>query len=169
MVHNKRILLGKIVGLFGVRGGIKLESYTDPREAIFSYQPWQIKVGSCEKEIGKVAGQSQGKGLIAFLPDIINREQADEWVGAEIWVDRALFPEPEQGEYYWADLEGLEVITEVGISLGRVAHLFSTGANDVMVTRTESQEHLVPFILDHYVRKVDLEAGHIIVDWDPNF
>ncbi len=120
-------------------------------------------------ELANVRGREQGKGLIATLPGIGDRDQAATLVGAEIWIWRSALPRSKRGEYYWCDLEGLEVVTVSGAVLGQVTHLLATGANDVLVVRGVEREHLVPFVLEQYVHKVDLVAGRITVDWDPDF
>lgn len=167
---DRRVPVGRIVGLSGVRGVVKLESWTEPRTRIFDYQPWLlVKAPGREIEMEGVAGREQGKGVIATLPGVEDRDQAAEWIGSDILVPREALPDPEPGHYYWCDLEGLEVVTTQGVPLGRVQHLFATGANDVMVVRGGGKEHLVPFVLETYVVSVDLEGGRIEVDWDPDF
>jgi 16S rRNA processing protein RimM len=167
--EEKRLLVGKIVGLSGVRGEVKLESYTEPRTRIFSYQPWLLKSAHGESEISGCRGREQGKGIVATLPDIGDRETASRWIGSEIWVRRSALPRPESGEYYWIDLEGLEVVTVEGAMLGRVSHLVATGANDVLVANDGKRERLIPFVFGDYVKDVDFESGRITVDWDPAF
>ena len=98
-----------------------------------------------------------------------DRDAAAALVGSEIWVARSALPMPAPGEYYWSDLEGLEVITVEGVSLGTVSHLLATGANDVLVVRNADRERLIPFLVGRFVTEVDLEAGRITVDWDPEF
>jgi 16S rRNA processing protein RimM len=169
VADEKWVQVGKIVGVSGVRGEIKLESYTEPRTRIFSYQPWLLKSGSGEREIGGCRGREQGKGVVATLPGIEDRDAAALLVGAEIWVRRSALPRSEKGEYYWADLEGLEVETVEGAKLGRVSHLVATGANDVLVVFDGKRERLIPFVLDDYVKEVDFESGRMTVDWDPEF
>ena len=78
-------------------------------------------------------------------------------------------PAAKPGEYYWSDLEGLEVVTVEGIALGRVSHLVATGANDVLVVKDDKRERLIPFLLGQFVTEVDLEAARLTVDWDPEF
>jgi 16S rRNA processing protein RimM len=163
---EKLILVGKIVGLSGVRGELKLESYTEPRTQIFRYQPWLLK--SSSGEISGCRGRAQGKGIVATLPEVASRDDAAALVGSEIWVRRSALPRSKDGEYYWADLEGLEVVTVEGAMLGRVSHLVATGANDVLVVAGE-RERLIPFVLDDYVKKVDFDTRRITVDWDPEF
>ena len=166
---EKKVLVGRIVGLSGVGGMVKLESWTDPRMQIFSYQPWQLKSAAGIKEMSGARGREQGKGMVAELPAIVNREAAAALIGSEIWVARSAMPKAAPGQYYWFDLEGLEVVNIEGVAMGRVSHLISTGANDVMVARQGDRERLIPFIDDDFVKSVDLQAQRNIVDWDPEF
>ncbi|MBP1475085.1 ribosome maturation factor RimM [Frateuria sp. MAH-13] len=167
---GRRVLVGRIVGLYGVQGWLKIESWTEPRTQIFKYQPWLLEKAPGEAmEVGGINGRPQGKGLICQLPGVDDREAAAALVGLDIHVARELLPPPAKGEYYWVDLEGLEVVTTEGVSLGRVSHLFATGANDVVVVRDGTRERLVPFVQGTYVRSVDLSGGRMVVDWDPEF
>jgi 16S rRNA processing protein RimM len=166
---DKRLLLGKIVGLFGVDGWVKVESYTEPRTQVFKYRPWLLKRPGGETEIDGAQGRAQGKGLVASLPGVANRDAAAELIGAEVWVRRSALPKAKRGEYYWVDLEGADVVTTEGVVLGTVSHLFATGANDVMVVRDGERERMIPFVLKKFVHEVDLNAGRITVDWDPDF
>ena len=168
MSTDRRILLGRVAGDFGVKGELKLLSWTDPRDAIFKYQPWILRAGESEREVSGVRGRDTGKLVIATFPGIENREQAEALKGSDIWVLRSQLPAPKPGEYYWVDLEGLAVQTVEGVALGTVDHLFDTGANPVLVIAGE-RERLVPFVTDQYVKSVDFEAGLIVVDWDPDF
>lgn len=168
MTGQRRIRIGKIVGVHGVQGWVKLESDTVPRRNIFRYLPWTLLQRGSETRVSEVEGREQGKGLVAHWPDLHSRELAEQWIGAEIWVERAQLPAPRPGEYYWVDLEGLRVLGEDGFEFGRVSHLFSTGANDVMSVIGE-RERLIPFLKDDVIRRVDLDAGLIEIDWDPEF
>jgi 16S rRNA processing protein RimM len=102
------------------------------------------------------------------LETIERCEQAESLCGWTISIARSQLPEPEKDEYYWSDLVGLAVVTTTGVSLGVVDHLLETGANDVLVVQGES-ERLIPFIQGSVVKKIDLVAGLIDVDWDPDF
>ena len=167
---GRRVPLGRIVGVHGLLGAVRLESWTDPRVQIFAYQPWWL-VGSDGNTVmlDGVKGRTQGKGLIGLLPGVGDRDAAAAWVGCEIQVSRAALPATAAGEYYWTDLEELEVVTAAGVALGRVSHLIATGANDVLVVRDGERERLLPFILGGCVQTVDLDSGCITVDWDPEF
>jgi len=166
---EKFVLLGKVVGVHGVRGEVKLESYTEPRTQIFRYQPWRVRSASGETDIAGSNGRAQGKGIVATLPGIDDRDAAAALVGSEIWVRRSALPKAKPGEYYWVDLEGLAVETVEGLPLGKVSHLVATGANDVLVVRNEERERLIPFLVGSFVTEVDLDAARIVVDWDPEF
>ncbi len=167
---GRRVLIGRIVGLYGVQGWLKIESWAEPRMRIFDYQPWLLGAApGAETQVSGVKGREQGKGMVAQLPGVNDREQAAAWIGSDIYVSRDQLPPPAEGEYYWVDLEGLEVVTTEDVSLGRVSHLFATGANDVVVVRDGARERLIPFVQGSYVRSVDLSAGRMVVDWDPEF
>ena len=161
-----RVVLGKIVGVYGIKGWVKVFSETAPREGILGYSPWIVGV---EGGFHRVAeGRRQGKGIIARLAGCDDRDHAAAFVGKEISVPRDRLPPPSADEFYWIDLEGLRVSTTNDVDLGRVDHLFSTGANDVLVVKGD-RERLLPFVWGDVVKDVDFPAGRIQVDWDPDF
>ena len=167
---QKMILLGRLLGAFGVRGQIKIESWTEPREAIFRYQPWTLRDASgAEREFTGARGKASGKHLVTTLPGVEDRDEVEAMRGLEIFVPRSSLPPPSAGEFYWVDLEGLRVVNTEGVEFGVVSHLFATGANDVLVARDDERERLIPFVQPQYVTGVDFEAGVVTVDWDPDF
>ena len=167
---GRRILVGRVVGAFGVRGEVKLESWTEPRSAIFGYRPWILRdARGTERELMGVRGRQVGKGLSAEIPGVEDRDAAEAMRGTEVWVPRTALPKPADGEFYWVDLEGLDVVNVEGVSMGRVSHLFATGANDVLVARDGDREWMIPFVRPQYVTDIDVAAGRITVDWDPEF
>jgi 16S rRNA processing protein RimM len=166
--ERKRIVIGKVGSPFGVKGWIKLLSWIEPREEIAEYSPWQIGRGDQWKDWKVAEFRPHGKGLAARLVGLDDRDQAAALVGADIAVWRDQLGEPEPGQYYWADLVGIEVRHVEGLSFGKVDGLMATGANDVLVVKGE-RERLVPFIQGQVVKSVDLDAGIITVDWDPDF
>jgi len=167
--NERRILLGRIVGAFGIRGQIKIESWTEPRDAIFRYQPWiLVDVNGVEREFTGARGKESGKHLVATFPDVIDRDVVEAMRGTEIFVPRSALPPARPGEFYWVDLEGFRVIHVDGTDFGTVSHLFSTGANDVLMVRGD-RERLVPFVEPDFVRSIDFEGRLITVDWDPDF
>lgn len=168
--QGRRILLGRVAGAFGVRGEVKLESWTEPRSAIFRYQPWILRdPQGHERELRGVRGKESGKSIVATFPDIADREAVEAMRGTEIYVPRSALPPPSPGEYYWVDLEGLRVVNLEGVEFGTVSHLFATGANDVLVARNGERERMIPFVQPQYVTAVDFDAGTVTVDWDPEF
>ena len=115
-----------------------------------------------------VQGRAHGKQIVAQLEGYSDRNQAELLRGLDIAVARSQLPAPQQGEYYWLDLIGLRVFTIGGVDLGIVDSLMETGANDVLVVNGDKQR-LIPFVVNEYIRQVDLKQGKIIVDWDPSF
>jgi len=166
--ERKRIVIGKVGGPFGIKGWVKLLSHTEPRDKIVEYRPWQLKLADGWREWQLAEGQAHGKGVIARLEGVTDRDQAAALMGAEIAVWRDQLGETKPGQYYWADLVGLEVQLAGGRSLGRVSGLMATGSNDVLVVKGE-RERLIPFIQGQVIKHVDLVTGVIQVEWDPDF
>jgi 16S rRNA processing protein RimM len=169
---DRQVKVGRVSGLFGVQGWVKIYSFTQPIENVFRYRPWHLrKTDQSEKDANDyevVNSRRQGKGLIAQFSGIDDRDKAVDLIGAEIFVERRQFSDIEPGEHYWTDLVGLPVETVDGRPLGLVDSLLATGANDVLVVEGE-QRHLVPFIAGQVVKDVDMDAGKIVVEWDPDF
>ena len=166
---QRMILLGKVHGAFGVRGELKLESFTEPKRAILGYQPWVLRdVRGVERELAGAHGRETSKGLVAVFPDVADRDAAEALRGTEVWVPRSALPPPKPGEYYWIDLEGMRVVNLEGADFGTVSHLFSTGANDVLVAQGD-RERMIPFLEPDYIASVDFDSGVVTVDWDADF
>lgn len=161
------VVLGKIVGVFGVKGRVKIFSDTRPREQIFEYSPWLLDSQDKHSEVVVLKGSVQGKGLIAHLKGVDDRNAAEKLIGSVISYPQEKMPELVAGEYYWSQLEGVQVINQDDIELGSVVYLFETGANDVMVVQGE-RKHLIPYTRDA-VLDVDLVQNRMRVDWDPEF
>ena len=169
MLENELINVGEISGVFGVKGWIKIHSFTEPRENILRYSPWRLKKGNELKEVAIVEGKRQGKTIVAFLDGFTDRNIAETYIGWEILIDKSQLPKSGNGDYYWADLVGLQVETAQGIDIGKVDSLIETGANDVLVIKDDEQERLIPFLLEDVVKKIDLVNKRMVVDWDPDF
>jgi 16S rRNA processing protein RimM len=166
--ESRRIIIGKITGHFGVKGWVKLQSWTEPREKIVDYHPWLLQEGGGWREWEAAEGRVHGKTVIARLQGVNSREQAESLMGANIAVRREQLPPVKPGEYYWADLVGLQVRLTDGRTLGTVKDLLATGANDVVVVEG-AREYLIPFIRGQVIKDVDLDAQLMRVDWDPDF
>ena len=157
--------MGRISGLFGVKGWVKVYSYAQPRAAILNYQYWYLQQQGSWREVEVAEGQQHGKGIIVRLAGMNDRDQAATLIDCDIAVERDALPAAAEGSYYWTDLEGLKILHRDGTELGRVAYLLETGANDVLVT-TGKPERLIPFIMGQVILDVDLANGVITVDWE---
>ncbi len=164
--QRETVLLGHISGAHGIKGWVKIHSDTEPRDAIFDYQPWQV--GEAKQVVRIVSGRIQGKYLVAELEGVSDRETAESLAGQQIVVFREQLPELPGNQYYWNELIGLHVFSDTGQELGLVREMIATGANDVMLVQGE-KERLIPFIYGVYVSEVDLAAGRVVVSWDPDF
>lgn len=165
---SRFIILGRISGVYGVSGWVRVYSFTDPRENILDYAEWQIRGEHGWERMQLSEGRRQGKGIVARLDGFNDRDQARTLMGRDIALLRSELPLLADDEYYWADLQGLRVINRDGLDFGTVASLMETGANDVLVVRGE-RERLIPLVFDQVVYNIDLDAGTMEVDWDPDF
>ena len=157
--------MGRIVGVYGVKGWVKIHSYPEPREAVLEYDRWFVKREEAWQEAAVEEGRRHGKSIVARLEGPQDRDEARELIGCEVAIERDDLPDPGDGRYYWSDLEGLRVVHRDGTELGRVAYLIETGANDVLVTEGE-RERLIPFIAQRVILDVDVANGVITVDWE---
>jgi len=164
----ERVTMGRVSGVYGVRGWLRVRSDCEPLEQLLAYSPWQLNTGTGWRSHVLEDGKAHGLGLVAKFASVDDREQARELVGADIAVDRYQLPALAQDEYYWTDLIGLGVVTREGEELGRVTGLMQTGANDVLVVSGD-RERLIPFIREQVVVAVDVGARRIEVDWDADF
>ncbi len=165
---RKLVTLGRVNGLLGVKGWLKIYSYTDPRDSIVGFSTWVLRTGNDEQTVELEDGRKHGRTVVVKLKAIDDRDQAEALVGADIAVERDALVPCDPGEYYWTDLEGSTVVTAQGESLGRLDHLFETGGHDVMVVIGD-RRRLIPFVQEKVVREVRLEQHIIVVDWDPTF
>lgn len=163
------IVLGRFRSPFGIKGQIKVESFTDPPEALFEHSCWLIKRASGEVESVKgFSFQRHGSSdlWLVTLPGVTTPEQAKVWVNLEIAQTRDQLTALKAGEYYWEDLRGLTVVTTAGQNLGVVDHFLEFPANPVMVVKAGRVEHWLP-LTKSMLGQVDLPAGQMVVDWDP--
>lgn len=161
------LVVGQISGAFGVKGWIKVFDHSRERGDILNYKQWLVGRDNRWSEWRVEAGQRHGKGVVAKLAGCEDRDQALALCGSEIAVWREWLPPADDGEFYWYQLQGLDVVNLGGQPLGTVEGLIETGANDVMVVKGD-RERLIPYTSDT-VRSVDLNSGKIIVDWEPDF
>lgn len=158
------IVVGRINGLFGTHGWVKVFSYTRPRENLLDYTAWYLRDGRSWQAYAVAAAKRHGSGLIVSLRGVEDRDTAATLLRRDIAIERKQLAAPATGEYYWADLIGLNVVNREGKPLGQVAGLIETGANDVL--RVEGREQrLIPFVEGVYIDEISWEAAEIRVDW----
>lgn len=163
---HQKIDIGEIKAAYGIRGWVKVFSYTRPVEQIFSYKRWLI--GSpCQVCKLEAFERRVNNGLIAKIEGINDRTAAASLSGKTISIDQSELAELD-GEYYWSQIIGLSVFNTKGEHLGQVKEMAETGANDVMVLVTGKGEHLIPYARS-IVQRVEPEDGRIIVDWEKDY
>ncbi|MEW5009863.1 ribosome maturation factor RimM [Cycloclasticus sp. 46_83_sub15_T18] len=160
--------LGTISGVFGVKGWLKIYANTDKKEDILSYQPWYVERNKVRQPVKLKAGKPHGKTVIALFEGIDDRNEAETWVGCDIYMASDQLPKLRNNEYYWSDLIGLKVVSINGDDFGTIDHMLETGANDVIVAKGD-RERLIPFVFEQVVKSVDLDGGTMLVDWDADF
>lgn len=168
---DRMVILGRLGGPWGVKGWIKVESFTDPPEALLSYPVWHVaRPGGGWTEVKVTAGRAHGSGrsVVVALEGIGSPEEARRWGLRDVAMPRSALPVPKPGEYYWEDLVGCRVGTTTGRSLGVVSHFLDFPGNPVMVAVEGSTEHWVPLVPRH-LKTVDLAGRQLTVDWDPEW
>lgn len=163
------VIVGNIGAPHGVRGWVKINSYTEPKDNLFGYS-LLIEVGHDNWQPLEIETFSpHGNGFVAKLAHISDRDQAALITNSKLAVERADLPELEDDEHYWADIMGLAVVNQDNVQLGKVVDFFATGANDVVVVRDEEKgkEHLIPYVPEMFILDVDVPAGLMRVQWDP--
>ncbi len=175
MSTDNQITLGKVGAVYGIKGWLKIHSFTDEIDAILDYFPWSLKLGNNTRSVDVTDWRKHNKGLIVKVGGIDDRDNAQALVGSEILINESSLPELSQGDYYWRDLIGMAVVTTQGYDLGVVSELLETGANDVLVVKANlndgfsKKERLIPYLLEQVVESVSIENKQICVDWDPGF
>lgn len=158
------IELGNISGFFGVKGWVKLYSHTRPRDGIKQYR--QFYSDDKKTPISFTEIKKSGKNVIGHIEGVNSREDAESYLGKLLFIKQSDLPKL-NNEYYWHELIGLTVINQQGQNLGKIDEMMETGANDVMVIKSEQgEELLIPYVMSHFVLAIDLEKGEMQVDWD---
>lgn len=169
------IIVGKLGSSYGIRGWIRVFSFTEDLDSIFDYSPWYIKKANQWQEIEVESFKPHNQETIVKIKGVDDRDQAAVLTNAEIYVDAQMLPELEDGDFYWKDLIGCKVININGYDFGQVTELMETGSNDVLVVKANlkdafgAKERLIPYVEEQFIKHVDLSAKTITVDWDPAF
>ena len=173
--EEKKIILGKVGAVYGIKGWLKIHSFTDETEAILDYFPWSLKLGSNTQTVEITDWRKHNKVLIVKVAGIDDRDEAQAFVGSEILTNEAALPELSQDDFYWRDLIGMSVVTNKGYDLGVVTDMMETGANDVLVVKANlkdgfsKKERLIPYLFEQVIISVDANTKQICVDWEPGF
>lgn len=167
-------VMGKITSVYGVKGWVKVLSYTRPKENLCHYREWFLQQGNTSRKVEVSECKPHSNGLVAKIVGLDDREKARELGNVLIAVATSELPELEEGEYYWHQLVGMKVSTESGQLLGQISRMMETGANDVMVVRAcqgslDGKERLIPYLEAQVVKSIDPDNRSMIVDWDPDF
>ena len=170
--------VGTVGRAHGVRGQVRIRSDMEPPEDLLRHDTWLVERAGAWRPVAVRSARSHGSVLVAHLQGIGDRDAAAQLAGTRVGLPRDAFPALDDGQYYWVDLIGLEVLDEGGESLGVVRKMIETGANDVMVVGPGSgsdgppapggaraAERIIPFLTGDVVREVDLDAGHVRVFW----
>ncbi|TYC59378.1 ribosome maturation factor RimM [Marinobacter sp. BW6] len=172
--NSQETVIGRITSVFGVKGWLKVFSYTDPKEGILNYSDWTLDLDGKRIPAKLEEGRRQGQGIVVRLKGINDRDLAHTYCGAEVRVSKAELPALPEGEFYWFQLESLDVYTVDDECLGKVHHLMETGSNDVLVVQAtagsiDQRERLIPYLPGEVIQSVDLDSKRMVVDWDPEF
>ncbi len=161
------VTVGQVGGPYGVRGWVRIRSFTAPPDGLLKYQPWYLRPKRqngdwSEYDLAQI--KPHGGGFIGCFSTIADRNAALPLAGAAIGVTASSLPPLDEDEFYWRDLIGLRVVNEDDMELGVVAGLMPTGTHDVMVVKNGSAELLIPFA-HAYSMGVFPERGLIQVRW----
>lgn len=180
--ETQNTVMGKVTSVYGVKGWVKIFSYTQPKENICQYNDWQLQDASgISWPIKVLACKPHGNGLVAQFDGVNDRDLAKKYCGMLVTVPTDKLPDLTDGEYYWSQLQGLQVYSVYSVEnnntpilLGKVDHLIETGSNDVLVVTKcknsiDGKERLIPYLPEQVVKHIDLEKGILEVDWDPDF
>jgi 16S rRNA processing protein RimM len=171
--HSEVLVVGKITGCYGLKGWVKIHPYTESPESFVEFGAWQVQRRGVLETVAFDAVKVQGRGLVAHIHGVDDRTQAERYRGLEIVAPASALPALPSGEYYWRDLQGLQVWCQDGdkkVLLGNVDYLIETGANDVLVVKAcagsiDERERLIPYLPGATVMRVDLEQAVLEVDW----
>ena len=173
------IEVGRIADAWGIKGWFKVHAFSSAPEALFAAKDWFLQ--PAEKGAKHFTGtvvlpvkqaRFHSDTIVATSLEVADRNAAEALRGARVFVAREHFPKTEDGEFYWVDLMGLNVVNREGVALGVVKDLMATGPQTVLVLGYEEdgkeQERLIPFV-DAYVDSVDLAGKKIVADWQPDY
>nr|WP_086940942.1 ribosome maturation factor RimM [Thaumasiovibrio occultus] len=175
MSKQELVVVGKLGATYGIRGWLKVFSYTEEAENIFSYKPWMLKHQGEWKTFSVESWKRHNQAWVVKLEGMDIREEAQQFTNAEIAVAADALPALSDDEFYHRELIGMSVVTVDGYEMGTVTDILETGSNDVLVVKANlkdafgQKERLIPFLDEQVIKSVDRTAQQIKVDWDPGF
>ena len=167
--NNTTLVIGRIGGVYGVKGWLKIFSFTRPSKNIFSYSPWILEIDDIFHEINCEEFRKNGENYVVKILGVNNPEDASRYTNCDIAITEEQLPRLNDGEYYWRDLIAIKVINQNGDLLGKVSEIIETGANDVFViTNKNKGQHkiLIPYVMGLFIRDIDLTTQTMNVDWE---
>ncbi len=172
--NNAAVVLGRPGRVHGIKGWLKLISFTTPIENILDYSRFWVSIEGRKQEIEIDDFRRQGKALLVHFKGYDDPETAKQLTGIELSIASEALPKLENGEFYWHQLEGLRVVNQREQLFGRVSHLLETGANDVLVVAAteesiDDRERLIPYLPDSVLTSIDLESEIIVVNWEADY
>ncbi len=171
MAEPRLVALGEIGRTHGVRGWLRIRSFTSPPEEMTRHRRFHGRRGETRRALEMDRVRRHAGGLIAHFAGVDDPDAAGRLTGLTLLVDSGELPELDEGGYYWHELEGLEVVDLRGRALGRVKRMMETGgANDVMVVSgPDGGERLIPYVRGRVVREVDRARNAMTVDWEADW
>jgi 16S rRNA processing protein RimM len=171
---SKRVVLGQIGKVHGIKGWLRLNSFTTPPENILEYSELFAEIDESWQVLEISQFKQQSKGLIVHFTGYDDPDIAKQLTGLEVVIASEDLPGLEDGSFYWHELEGMEVSNQQGQVFGLVARLLETGANDVLVVKAsagsiDEKERLIPYIKESVIKNIDTATGKIVVDWEADY
>ena len=173
-VKNKRVVLGQIGKVHGIKGWLNLNSFTVPPENILDYSHLTVEIEDNLEILEIDQFRQKADGLIVHFSGYDTPEVARKLIGLKVVLSSNYLPELDDGDYYWHEIEGMEVLNQNGVNFGKIAHLMETGANDVLVVKpgkcsVDDRERLIPYLKGSVITNIDSMNRKITVDWEIDF
>ncbi|MBA2711646.1 MAG: ribosome maturation factor RimM [Tatlockia sp.] len=162
------VVVGRFGRPHGIKGFITIHSFTEPQDNLLRYKDWHALLAKQWQPLKIQHIEVTNKSILAQVEGYTEREQVASLTNVEIAISRTQLPSLTQGEYYWDQLVGMQVINQQGQVFGKVKEIMPTGANDVLVVEGEKR-HLIPYLPGQFVIEVDVGQRLILVDWDMDF
>lgn len=163
------VVVGRLGQVYGIKGWLKLQSFTSPETNIIDYKPWYLATAKGYLPVTFDQFKEYGKGFIVHIENCDDRTLAQSYTNLDVVIAKEQLPVLDEDEYYLIDLEGMTVVNQQGIVLGTVSHLMQTAGTETLVVDGQDRQRLIPYVMDHFILRVDQQQRQILVDWDPEF